>query len=312
MIKNQLNGVQPHTVEELAANNGHESMTPMADLAKGFQMNNEIFQNLLAEQTVQPETAFTPVEQTKAEELKASRKGKRDTACISNNLASGEAITAIVKTYDPPFNPSNPALAPLSLDEKNVLASNFLDAVGNASQLKKDDINQRQFVYFDLKPLARRVRNELIASGASQKVIKDASHFVDVITGERIIEIKPVVPAKKHISAIHTTFAQQIQNLNGLIKVLKSEPLYTPNQADLTIVALEQKRDDMKASNSDYYNAQAAYSTTLKERNKFFNAPKTGYVDTYLAVKHSVKATYGNTSTEYNQIKGFAFRRIQE
>ncbi len=240
MIKNQLNGVQPHTVEELAENNGHESMTPMADLAKGFQANNDLLQNLMAEKAVQQKTAKSPEEKTKEEdkeELKASRKGKRDTACISNNLASGEAITAIVKTYDPPFNPSNPALAPLSLDEKNVLASNFLDAVGNASQLKKDDINQRQFVYFDLKPLARRVRNELIASGASQKVIKDASHFVDVITGERILEIKPVVPAKKHISAIHTTFAQQIQNLNGLIKVLSSEPLYAPNQADLTIAA---------------------------------------------------------------------------
>src|SRR5690606_13635371 len=213
--------------------------------------------------------------------------------------------TAIVKTYNPPFNPSNPELAPASLDAKNLLASNYVDAVTQAGQLKKDDINQRQLVYDNLKPLARRVRNELIACGASDKVIKDASHFVDLINGERIIKIKPVVPPKKHISAIHTTFAQQIQNLNGLIKCLNSEPLYAPNQADITIAALEQKLDDMKGSNTEYYNAHAAYSTTIKVRNKFFNAAKNGYVDTYLGVKHAVKAMYGNTSTEYNQIKGF-------
>ena len=315
MIKNYVNGVQPHSVEELAENNGQESMTPMADLAKGFQANNDLLLNLMADKAVQQKTAQSPEEKTKEEEkeeLKASRKAKRDAGCISNNLVSGQSITALVKTYNPPYNPSNPELAPATLDAKNLLASNYVDAVAQSGQLKKDDINQRQLVYSDLKPLARRVRNELIACGASDKVIKDASHFVDLINGERIIKIKPVVPPKKHISAIHTTFAQQIQNLNGLIKVLNSEPLYAPNQADITIAALEQKLDDMKVSNTEYYNAHAAYSTTIKVRNKFFNAAKNGYVDTYLGVKHAVKAMYGNTSTEYNQIKGFTLRRIDD
>src|SRR5690606_24955943 len=127
MIKNYVNGVQPHSVEELAENNGQEPMTPMADLGKGFQANNDLLLNLMADKAVQQKTAQSPEEKTKEEEkeeLKASRKAKRDAGCISNNLVSGQSITALVKTYNPPYNPSNPELAPATLDAKNLLASN--------------------------------------------------------------------------------------------------------------------------------------------------------------------------------------------
>jgi len=65
------------------------------------------------------------------------------------------------------------------------------------------------------------------------------------------------------------------------------------------ITALEDKRDAMIASNKGASLSQAKWSTAIVDRNQFFNAEYTGYVDTYAAVKRAVKAIFGSRSPQY-------------
>ncbi|WP_417889720.1 hypothetical protein [Xanthomarina gelatinilytica] len=66
----------------------------------------------------------------------------------------------------------------------------------------------------------------------------------------------------------------------------------------------------MQDSNKTVSKTQAVWSTSRIERNKFFNQPVTGYVDTFQSVKQAVKAIFGANSPQYRQLASLTFRRI--
>lgn len=231
---------------------------------------------------------------------------------IAETIAHGETAVNYLITFGTSYDTNNADLKVASLQAKNVLGNQLVSAVLASKQDNTLKINNRQEVYNPVTKLATRVINELEASNASKKTVADARHFVDKIRGHRIITIKPDETDQNHISACQTSFIQQVQHFSGLIAVVSTEPLYNPIMADLKIPALEAKRDAMIASNQAVGTTQAQLGATRLERNLFFNKAFTGYVDTYLAVKRTVKAIFGATSPEYYQISALTFRRIKE
>ena len=227
------------------------------------------------------------------------------------NITHGIQVVDYLITYGTDYNPSNPALAILNLQTMNTTGQELLDNARAKMQDKKGTIQARQDVYGDLKPLATRILNELEASGAPQATIDNARHYVRKIRGQRIIKIDPDSTAN-HVSASQTSFTEQVQHFTDLINVLTPCAEYQPNIPELQLTALVAKRDAMKATNNAVSTAQAVWSTSRVERNKFFNEPVTGYVDTFLAVKRAVKAIFGASSPQYQQIGSLSFNRIRK
>ncbi|MGJ8593254.1 MAG: hypothetical protein ACSHXF_11940 [Aquaticitalea sp.] len=244
--------------------------------------------------------------------LKAPKKRRIYESGISENVSYGEQVLLIIMSWGASYIPSNAALLPASLEAKNIQGAAYINDVQDAKQARKTDITARQDVYRKLASFARRILNELAASGASLKVLEDAKHYVDKIDGHRIIKVKASDTDQKHISACQTSYVQQVGHFNGLLGVARACPEYDPNVIDLKIVSLEDKRDAMIESNTAFYKTNADYSTAMTIRNEFFNADFTGYVATYGAVKRATKAIYGNSSDQYKQISGFAFKKIRK
>jgi hypothetical protein len=48
------------------------------------------------------------------------------------------------------------------------------------------------------------------------------------------------------------------------------------------------------------------------ERDKLLYAPKTGMMDTALAVKEYVKSVFGSKSTQYKEVQRIKFRNIKK
>ncbi len=292
----------------------NEVQSKFDEMTEGIENNNTLLKELLVDQDIVSTATSTqndlppPVTERKQQSLKASRKRNGSDSCIARNVSNGEQVTEILLTFT--GYETREAIMPTALAAKNVLGNTFLDTVTETKQNQKADINQRQGVYVNIPKLARRVRSMAIALGLSKKVIIDITHYVDLTTGKRIIKRKEDDPRKK-ISASHTTMSQKVQYMKAIIEILKTEPLYTPVKADLTIVALENTVDAMKTTSTDTYGSTAGYHTSLVHRNEFFNAEYTGYVDTYVAVKNAVKAIYGGRSPQYKQISGFKFTRIK-
>lgn len=300
-----------------------KKISEIHDTKEGLTQNNELMQQLVdtdksADETTSPQETAEPVANegpsqpvVKTEpKLKVSRKRNGQDTSIAKNISNGEQVVELLLSWGDEYDQSREELMPAALAAKNVLGNTFIDTVTENKQFKTDDINDRQDVYGPIEELARRARNEAIASGVSEKVIKDMSHFIDLLTGKRIIKRK-ANDTRKKISAIHTTHSQKVQSFNGLIQVLKSEPLYNPIKDDIKITGLEETLANMKTSNKSAYASQASYSTSIKKRNMFFNEPITGYVATYQAVKNAAKAIFGSSSDQYKQISRFKFTRIK-
>ncbi|WP_417291069.1 hypothetical protein [Corallibacter sp.] len=230
---------------------------------------------------------------------------------MSLNITHGIEMVAYLTTYGADYNPSNAALTVASLEALNVAGQDHLDTARATMHEHKLAVQARQDIYKDLQPLATRVLNELEASGAPEATIIKAKHYVDKIRGKRIKKIA-ADSTKKHISASQTSFTERIQHLTDLISVLTPCAEYQPNIAALQITGLEAKRDAMKASIHSVSTAKAGWSASLLKRNAFFNEAVTGYVATYLAVKHTVKAIFGANSAQYKQIGGLSFKRIRD
>lgn len=289
---------------------------------KAFKKNNEAATNAIVEQAhaavqasnqetvAEPIAEHTTAAMAGSAKLSPPKKRRVYESGISENVAHGIQLLDILLTFGLSYNPSNLSLTPESLEALNVLGTEFLNNVRMLKQGNKEAIDNRKEVYRNLKKLATRILNELMASGAPEGAIKNAKHAVEKMRGHRIIKIKASETNEKHISACQTSFTQMVDHFSELILVVSNCVEYNPNVPELKVTTLEDKRDAMIASNKGASLSSAKWSTSLTERNEFFNALQTGYVDTYAAVKRAVKAIYGARSAQYKQISGFTFKYI--
>ena len=243
------------------------------------------------------------------QKLKATQSGGYYENGMAMNITHGIQLVDYLITYGTAYNPSNTALTVASLQAMNTQGQTLLTASNAKRQGKKVAIDARQAIYGTLLPDATRIINELKACGAPKTTVENAKYYVNKIRGKRIGKVDPLDPTN-HISPRQTSFPEQVQHLTNLIGVLAGCPQYIPNVADLTVAALETKRDGMVSSNAAVSMTQAVWSTARIERNQYFNAEGTGYVDTFLAAKSAVKAIFGATSPQYQQVKGLMFTRI--
>jgi|GEM_PF-2089627 len=319
--------------EETSTNGQVESTNNDATfeaMKEGFNSTNQAANDAQNQETVAKAIEEYQVEQEKQEKKKAFQKkfGRKYTrrggttkapkkrreyeSGISENVSHGEQVLSILMSWGASYNPSNVLLKPEALDAKNIEGWAYINDVQAAKQARKGSITIRQDLFKKLGSFARRIVNELAASGAPKSVVENAQHYVDKIVGHRIIKIKASETNENHISACQTSYVQQVGHFNGLIGVVKACPQYNPNQDDLKVVALEAKSEAMANSNKSFYDTNAAYSTAMTKRNEFFNTEYTGYVETYGAVKRAAKAIYGNRSDQYKQISGYAFKKIKK
>lgn len=297
MSTKMLNGSPPQAAEELIKRSAE---MPANLLAKH---NISLAKSTLVEESPQ---------QVQPQNLKVKPSGRYYESNITKNIRNGELVVNYLISYGDKYNPSREAIFITALQALNLQAHTYIGTVRDNKQTNSNEKIQRRDVYGNLKPLATRILNELIASGAPKSVVKTAKHFVKNIQGARIIKITPETADDKHSSASHTSFAEQIQNLSGLVGVLNSAPEYKPNIPELTTAALTAKINAMIASNGNEGTSKAEWSTSIVERNKFFNQEYTGYIDIYASVKRAVKAIFGATSPEYKQISALTFVRIYD
>ncbi|MDR1223656.1 MAG: hypothetical protein LBL07_12385 [Tannerella sp.] len=163
-----------------------------------------------------------------------------------------------------------------------------------------------------LAPLATRVQAVAGVLGLPDAVIVHIKEVVRKIRGQRAHKIEPAPepnsePAR-HISVSQVSFDEQIEHLNRLIALVESQPAYTPAESDLSVDALKTLLNEMRSTNSDVMAAEVPLTNLRQERNKLLYAPKTGMIDTALAVKEYVKAIFGASSPQYKEVNRIQFR----
>jgi hypothetical protein len=212
------------------------------------------------------------------------------------------------------YNPQSPALQTMAMRSQ---LSAVQTAVNLVDTLLPDYIaaeSARHEKFAIVPPLATRVQAAAVVANLPDAIITRIKEIVRKIHGERAKKIKPEDVAgvggepAKHISVSQTSFNEQIEHFNQLIDLAASQTTYMPAEIDLSVTSLSMLLNKLRLTNDAVMFAAVPLTTARQERNTLLYAPKTGMIDTALAVKEYVKAVFGAASPEYKEVNHIKFQ----
>ena len=243
------------------------------------------------------------------------------------NVAHFEILISRATGFSTAYNPSNPLIKLIGLNSTLTNSQNSLLKVDNKLIADKNNIDARDIIFSPVSKLTTRIYNALASCGTTPQIIADAKTFTRKLQGKRAVPIKPITPTPTieatitptpvptpplpepvHHSASQMSFDNRIENFQKLILLLISEPLYNPNEADLTITALNTYLASMRAANSAVISSTTDLKNARISRNKILYAPITGLFNLQIEVKNYVKSIFGASSDEFKEVSKIKFR----
>jgi hypothetical protein len=224
----------------------------------------------------------------------------------AQNVANLKTLTSAVTTDGIAYNPAKESIKVVNLKLVTTNAENVLSEENAAKSALARAISDRKSVFESFDGLVTRAISFLKSCGAPKSILDTAAAIVRDIRGVRTTAVKE---GAKSISASQKGFDDRLYNFDRFIKLLVGVPEYSPNEADLKVVALTATHAGMKAKNEAVIIAETALKDIRIKRNEVFNAPSTGLVDVALDVKMYIKAVYGATSPQYKSVSKLQFTR---
>ena len=184
----------------------------------------------------------------------------------------------------------------------------------------KNAVSAREAAFAPLAKLITRVNNSLKASNSSSQVDDSAMSLVRKLQGRRSTpkmteEEKKTAEAEgkavNEISSSQMSFDSRLDNFDKLIKLLATEPEYSPNEADLKIESLTTYYNDLSTKNTAVINAAVPLNNARISRDQVLYTPLSGIVDISVDVKTYVKSIFGATSPQYKLISKLELKSVK-
>lgn len=239
----------------------------------------------------------------------------------ARNVANFRILIEHCATFGPQYNPGNTAIALAALQTKLTQAEAALQGHIAVRVDYDNATNNRELRFNELAGLTTRVVNALTAAGASPLTVKDAKSVVRKLRGQRAPKgVQPAaeqpaqpplaegLPVSRTVSASQRSFDQMTANFARLVQIVQSEPLYTPNEADLNNAGLHAYLAALSTATAEVAVRAAAFTASQGTRDAVLYDPHTGLAALSQAVKAYVKSLYGQTSTQYHAVKGIDIR----
>jgi multidrug resistance efflux pump len=234
----------------------------------------------------------------------------------AKNVANFEKLITNVTGFGTVYNPSKENIKLPALNAQLASAKGAISEINSAESAYKNAVSIREAAFAPLGKLITRVNNSLKASGSTSHIEESVMTLVRKMQGRRATpkltdEEKKAAESEgkevKQISSSQMSYDNRLDNFDKLIKLLASEPEYTPNEPELTINALTKLCNDLSAKNTDVINAAVPLTNARIVRNNVIYAPITGIIDISVDVKTYVKSVFGATSPQYKAISGLTF-----
>ncbi|WP_284650754.1 hypothetical protein [Flavobacterium terrisoli] len=228
----------------------------------------------------------------------------------AKNVANFETLISFCTGYGPAYNPTNATLTIPDLQSKFDKAKAKIKAVKDTKGPFDVATGERQLLFKPLKPLATRVINAMVAQNAAAPNIKDARTIIRKLNGKRTGET--ITPEENQISVSQQSYDRLVDSFEQLIVITQNEPLYSPNETELTVAAMQTLLTQLADKNSAVRNAYVPYSNAIIARNQELYDEDNALVNTAFDVKNYVKSLFGATSPQYRQISSLVFKRPKE
>ena len=233
----------------------------------------------------------------------------------AKNVANFGDLITYCTAYGTTYNPPKPALQLASLNNLLATAKAELATVATSKNVFDTVTGDRQAIFENLKSLSTRIINFLPVTEATAQTVADAQTINNLIQGRRSSTTpEPTTnedgtPQNKTVSTSRQSYDMLTENFSSLIDLVSSIPTYTPNEAELTVASLNDYLQQLQTANTSVTGAEVTYSNARIARDKTLYADKIGLVDVALDVKKYVKAIFGATTAEFNQVSGIKFTK---
>jgi len=239
------------------------------------------------------------------------------------NVANFEDLISFCIAYGTAYNPANSNITITALQTKRTAALADLQAVKTAKTALDNATNSREILFKDFKKLATRIINALSAVSPAKQTIADAKTINNKIQGKRAASGKKVKPSDeplppdtvppegdKGISVSQQSYDSLMDHFAKLIETVSQEPLYAPNEADLSIAGLNTLLTSMQTANTGVINSYTTFSNSRIVRDKTLYHESSGLVQLSTEVKKYVKSLFGASSPQYKQVSKLKFSTI--
>jgi hypothetical protein len=235
----------------------------------------------------------------------------------AKNVANFDELISFVTGYGATYNPSKAGIKLTALQTIAANAKTAIGAVNTALPAYSNAVSAREAAFAPLSKLITRVSNAIKATDTTDQVDESAKTLIRKLQGTRAtpkkteeekIQAKAEGKEIKEISSSQMSYDNRLDNLDKLIKLLTSIPLYTPNEAELKVTTLTTLYNDLKAKNAAVLAATTPLSNARITRNDTLYKPNTGLVDIALDTKTYIKSLFGATSSQYKQVSKLEFK----
>lgn len=236
----------------------------------------------------------------------------------ARNIQNFQSLISFVTGYGGVYKPSNTQIELPQLTSALTLANAAMDDVTDKLGVSKTAINTRQNVFDPLRTTVARTVNYYSSTGAAENSIADVKSLKRKIDGKRASAPPvddPNTPENEALnahSAAQTSYTQRVEHLDNMIAIYQGDPLYAPNEADLTIAALQTLSTNMKAATQSVIDAYTDVSNARIDRKNAMYEGSTCLFNLQKMVKAYVKGLFGPSSAEYKQLSGLKFVRYED
>jgi hypothetical protein len=111
-------------------------------------------------------------------------------------------------------------------------------------------------------------------------------------------------------STSQQSFDQKIEHFSKMILILTGVTSYTPNEVQFQLPSLNAQLANLTTLNTKANNAKTQLTAARIDRNTYFYAPNTGWLDVVKKSKEYIGAVFGKQSQQYKAAIAFKFVRV--
>ncbi len=224
---------------------------------------------------------------------------------------------AIVKAIGTRYQPSNDDILLAALILHLAAEKAIFKLVNEKGAIWVIKIKGRQVIFEPLDKLLTKVYNYAASTKISKNVLENIASDIKKIKGIRaipklkIVEGQPTDESVNQISAAQTGIDHTINNLDALIQILIAEPLYDPQETEISTDTLTLLLTDIRSINDAVIEAFPPFDNARIERNRLLYGAGGGKELADL-VKKYIRSLFGGDSPQYHQIAALKFTKPKQ
>jgi hypothetical protein len=237
------------------------------------------------------------------------------------NVANLLKYIQFLQTLGTNYNPSNASITLAALTTTQTTAGTKQTLVKTLEDTWKNQTNLREIAFNPLNAFTVQLFSILKTTDASEQTLEDFLFLVNKMRGSdnastKTANAKTTNPNTESTSEAQTkstsqqSFDQKIEHFSKMILILTGVASYTPNEVQFQIPSLNTQLANLTTLNTNANNAKTQLTAARINRNTYFYAPNTGWLDVVKKSKEYIGAVYGKQSQQYKAAIALKFVRV--